>query len=125
MFDDGPALELTGLDDGTPGDEPDETGAEPFGKLRDNGVLERFVAVAVADDAGEARVAAPREALDRPCDVVCRVDAHEAAGADEVDLLCKPLADGHGYFLNSMYLVKYVLLTGYYCMTIKDNHDGK
>jgi hypothetical protein len=24
-----------------------------------------------------------------------------------------------------MYLVKYVLLTGYYCMTIKDNHDGK
>ena len=96
MLHDGPALQLAGLDDGTAGDEPDETGSEPLGKLGDDGVLERFVAVAVADDAGEAGVAAPREPLDGPRDVVCRVDAHEAAGADEVDLLCKPLADGHG-----------------------------
>ena len=59
MFHDGPALQLAGLDDGTPGDEPDETGPEPFCKLRDDRVPGRFVAVAVADDAGEARVAAP------------------------------------------------------------------
>ena len=59
MLHDGPAFQLAGLDDGTPGDEPDETGAEPLRKLRDDSVLERFVAVAVADDAGKAGVAAP------------------------------------------------------------------
>ena len=57
MLHDGPALQLAGLDDGTAGDEPDETGSEPPGKLRDDGVLEGFVAVAVADDAGKAGVA--------------------------------------------------------------------
>jgi len=57
MLHDCPALQLAGLDDGTPGDELYETGAEPLCKLRDDGVLERFVAVAVADDAGEAGVA--------------------------------------------------------------------
>jgi len=56
---DGPAFQLAGLDDGTPGDEPDETGAEPFRKLRDDGMLKGFVAVAVADDAGKYSVAAP------------------------------------------------------------------
>ena len=96
MLHNGPAFQLAGLDDGTAGDEPDESGAEALCKLRDGGVPGRFVAVAVADDAGKAGVAAPREALDCPCDVVGRVDAHEAAGADEVDLLCEPLADGHG-----------------------------
>jgi len=59
MIHDGPAFQLAGLDDGTPGDEPDETGPKPLCKLRDDGVLEGFVAVAVADDAGKARVAAP------------------------------------------------------------------
>ena len=59
MLHDSPALQLAGLDNGTPRDELDERGAEPFCKLRDDGVLEGFVAVAVADDAGKARVAAP------------------------------------------------------------------
>jgi len=55
MLHDGPALQLAGLDDGTLGDEPDETGSKPLCKLRDDGVPGRFVAVAVADYTGEAR----------------------------------------------------------------------
>ena len=77
MLHDCPALQLAGLDDGTPGDEPDETGTKPLCKLGDDGVPGRFVAIAVADDAGKANVAAPREALDRPCDLVGHADAHK------------------------------------------------
>jgi len=59
MLHNGPALQFAGLDDRTAWDEPDKTSAEPPGKLRDDGVLERFLAVAVADDASKYSVAAP------------------------------------------------------------------
>ena len=63
MLHDSPSLQLAGLDDRAPRDEPHETGSEAPRELGNEGLLEGEVDVAVADDTGEAGVPAAGEAL--------------------------------------------------------------
>ena len=58
-------------------------------------MLERLVAIAVADDPGKPDISPLCQALHCPGDVVGCIDAHESPGTDEVDLLCKPFSYGH------------------------------